>query len=668
MEPMTFHLCRPVLSKAALLPSYLFVHDIFQLMKSSDTPFFNRIHFMALYMAIIVTLLLIFFSRLFILPGQVDLLTNTVNHLFFYDRFIAEYCFISAVIILFINGSAISRTLATLLLGALILVNITQLTSLFLGGEFLSRLAIDNSNHINILFDKRIALLLGGILLLSLLPEVVIRLAKLPAASKKRTATIVLPLLLLGIFFSQSHSWIPDKTQKKLVNIFIDNNIRHTSPLYALYRVFAHRDMTLFSQDFTEAELQRLKQFGFILNNEKPYPLIKHSIYQGALPFASNQGSKEDPPSVILFFNEGISARSLSVYGNTYPEITPHLQDFAKKSMVVKNYYNHTAATYRGLHGQLCSMFPTHGGNSGLYPTFKTFQNTHYLSLPNILQQEGYDTLFLDAHLKEKAYVDDMVKMLGFQQVLTANELSREYLGGTKPAQGDALSDSQLFQCLIGVLKKKEVTNKNRKKPFLLSMYNYGTHSWVNPVNGESHYGDKGNTTLNSVHNLDHAFGLFWTYFQNSSFADNTIIVFTTDHCHYPTQDFIAGVNDPDFQRIFVDKVPLIIHDRTKKLPPSYDADNRTTLDLTPTLLHYLGIKNQPNPFLGNSLFSRKEHPFSLGISSIPPETYIIGSSKIHSTTNSRRYRQDLQLIERFLALNRILEGNDRIWKNGSEQ
>jgi phosphoglycerol transferase MdoB-like AlkP superfamily enzyme len=333
--------------------------------------------------------------------------------------------------------------------------------------------------------------------------------------------------------------------------------------------------------------------------------------------------------------------------------------------MVVDNYFNHTAATYRGLHGQLCSLYPKFGGNSGWYPEYEQLEKTSYLSLPDILHDNGYRTVFLDAHLKDKAYVDDMVHLLGFRTVLTARGLSIDYLHGAAPGQGDALSDTQLFKSLVGLLKREE-TNVG-KQPFMIGLYNYGTHSWVNPTDSEKKYGDAWNPVLNAIHNLDNGFGLFWSYFRQSPYADNTIIIFTADHCHYPTKAFVATVDDPGFQRIFVDRIPLIIHDARRKLPARFDARNRPSLDLAPSLLHYLGIANRPNPFLGRSLFDRDNDLLPWGVAAIDTDIYLMDGRKIYSRTNSREHGEDLRLLEKFISVTRTLEVNNKIWPPGEQ-
>ncbi len=620
----------------------------------------GRILFMTIYLVFLSILYIGGFAHQFNFAGQDDSLSSFLAGILFFDRFIAEYVFTTAVILLLVNGKIFSRCIAYLLLAFFLSINSIQLISITQGGEFLSRLAIDNVNHISILLNVQSLTIPILVVIAILVPEAVIQFAKLQPASGKTLFRVITPLILLVIVFSQSHWWLPKSVYKERTNIFLANNINHTTPSLALYKTLFPDNPEFFSEKFNREELNRLEQFGFFINAENPYPLIKYSIYQGDPPFVQ-KNTNTSAPNIIVFFNEGISARSLSVYGSKFQDITPNLQDFAHHSMVVTNYFNHTAATYRGLHGQLCSLYPTFGGNGGWYPNYKDLNKIKYLSLTKLLNQEGYQTIFLDSHIKDAAYVDDMMRKLDFQEVLTAEELSTSFLSEAKPGHGDALSDTQLFQSLIGLLRKK-TNEEGPKKPFFIGLYNYGTHSWVNSTDDEAHFGDGWNPTLNTMHNLDAAFGLFWSYFQGSPFAENTIIIFTTDHCHYPTQPFIAAIDDPNYQRIFVDRIPLIIHDPQRKLPAYFDSANSTSLDFTPSLLHYLGMKNRPNPFLGRSIFSQKKRPTHLNVSVIEPDIFIIDGKKIHNDKNSKQYQQDLRLLKKFIKISHGLEMTDRLW------
>ncbi|MDD0274419.1 LTA synthase family protein, partial [Shigella flexneri] len=81
-----------------------------------------------------------------------------------------------------------------------------------------------------------------------------------------------------------------------------------------------------------------------------------------------------------------------------------NLYEFRKKSISFNNYYNHTAATFRGLRGQLTSSYQMTGGyykdNSGLGQASKAeiehkLNTYNYITkLPIILEENGYHTYF----------------------------------------------------------------------------------------------------------------------------------------------------------------------------------------------------------------------------------------------------------------------------------
>ncbi|MGX8689000.1 MAG: LTA synthase family protein, partial [bacterium] len=92
---------------------------------------------------------------------------------------------------------------------------------------------------------------------------------------------------------------------------------------------------------------------------------------------------------------------------------------------------------------------------------------------------------------------------------------------------------------------------------------------------------------------------------KSSPLADNTLVVFTGDHCAYG--DLFYRRAFPGYRRINtdVDEMPLAIWHRDV-VPETVDARGRNTLDMVPTLLDYLDI-SAPNYFLGDSLFRSAE-------------------------------------------------------------
>ena len=120
---------------------------------------------------------------------------------------------------------------------------------------------------------------------------------------------------------------------------------------------------------FDRHEIDKLKKNGFEINYLHKFPLIKNNIYNGDYVI----DRRIEKPNIIIIFTEGFSARTSSIYNEKFDKLTPNLEDFSKNksSMLIDNYYSHTAATYRGLHGQLCSIYPTYGGVDGWHDNLK---------------------------------------------------------------------------------------------------------------------------------------------------------------------------------------------------------------------------------------------------------------------------------------------------------
>lgn len=90
--------------------------------------------------------------------------------------------------------------------------------------------------------------------------------------------------------------------------------------------------------------------------------------------------------------------------------------------------------------------------------------------------------------------------------------------------------------------------------------------------------------------------------FNKSDLADNTIIVFTSDHCTYCDDSFKESFPDYERPQQFVDRIPLLMYYKGVT-PQEFDAAGRNTLSLAPTILDYLDI-SEPNYFLGDPLFN----------------------------------------------------------------
>jgi hypothetical protein len=136
----------------------------------------------------------------------------------------------------------------------------------------------------------------------------------------------------------------------------------------------------------------------------------------------------------------------------------------------------------------------------------------------------------------------------------------------------------------------------------LLSLSTIGTHLAFDVTFEEAKFGDGRSQVLDTFHELDRGFGIFWSWFKDSEYAKNTILVLTGDHVMMSNDD-LRHVAGPAFRNHKFDHMGLLILDPTHELPKSFRA-NTTSIDLAPSLLQLVGIQNQRNTFLGLSMFS----------------------------------------------------------------
>ena len=186
------------------------------------------------------------------------------------------------------------------------------------------------------------------------------------------------------------------------------------------------------------------------------------------------QAAYGQPPSVALGSENG-----------TYPDLTPHIDAFAVRSMRVERFFNHTAATFRGLQGMLTSGYPYHGGYSrggwvtGRQGTIDRLSAIRYASLPGILHSHGYQTTFISPHSNANP-LNDMLRALDFATVVAFEDYP-DYLEGPlhpHPDIAGAAIDQDLFRMTCAWLQSAAAETE-AKAPFLLSLYNIGTHAFT---------------------------------------------------------------------------------------------------------------------------------------------------------------------------------------------
>ncbi|MDR2608816.1 MAG: sulfatase-like hydrolase/transferase [Treponema sp.] len=387
---------------------------------------------------------------------------------------------------------------------------------------------------------------------------------------------------------------------------------------------------------------------GAIVPNYKAYKTTPHErerilqkFYKPAL--AGNETAavpaEEARPNVIIIFSEGLSAEVIDKFNDLELNLTPNLDKLYDESLVFINYYNHTAATFRGLRGQLYSTHQYLGGyyanNIGFGQLERTEMDrqleTGLISLVDILNEAGYGTYFINPE-PSNARFSDYLENLHFGNIYSG-EINDRYL-----------TDREVFDLLGNSINAVE-------SPFLMCVYNMGTHHGYDSPDAK--YGDGSDPVKNKFYNFDLQFGKFFENFMASEISNNTFLIFTTDHASYNSPEYKKAFKSR--QKYFVNTIPFFIY-RKGMEHGIVDADGRNSLALSPTVLNLLHINKHDNYFLGSSLFLQNDNAVER-ISAIGDDFYYTGNGMVTRLTVTLKYREEISIIKDYykISVNQFL-------------
>lgn len=218
-----------------------------------------------------------------------------------------------------------------------------QFVFLSQNGEYITNLALENVNQAYLFLNTKYVILLALLLLCAvIIVGIAINRNDKIIYRKKIRIGIGFFIMLFIMFYQNAGTMIADADDIKYFKH------GHASPIC----------------DFITCVYEVANSSNNSEVNSEDYVFYKNWVYKNNLPYASIT-AKESKPNVIVIFTEGTSARLLDCYGGQYEELTPNIDDFARHSMKVDNYYNHTSATFRGTLGQLASCYSYRGGADG---------------------------------------------------------------------------------------------------------------------------------------------------------------------------------------------------------------------------------------------------------------------------------------------------------------
>ena len=298
-----------------------------------------------------------------------------------------------------------------------------------------------------------------------------------------------------------------------------------------------------------------------------PQPPTPQQLQQfmGLMPVHPQPSSTAKPqPHVVLLLLESWSGAYMQSYG--YPEqTTPFFDGLRERSLTTRGMLAGGHRTTEGMFATLCSW---------QNPLGKTVAQTQlqeysYRCLPQLLNEAGYTSVFVQGTNRNTSGVGAFAQLLGFQSSIGKQEINHS----TLPHNSWGLHDADIYQQALTTLRQA-------KGPMLIGINTNTTHDHQLPPGITPQFGDQTQEARykSVLHYADQALQQLITTIESDPTIGETLFVIVADHtglspdlplAHYWVPFLIVGANQPPPQ------------------PLPYLASQR---DVAPTLLDLLNI------------------------------------------------------------------------------
>jgi phosphoglycerol transferase MdoB-like AlkP superfamily enzyme len=413
-----------------------------------------------------------------------------------------------------------------------------------------------------------LAVLLGGIFLLSGLPATWLATAAEPARVRyKRGAIWAAALLALGLALNSDQ--LPS---------FRNNYNRELAKngLWSLFAAFRNNVLDYEAFYAVMPETDAFKQLRHELSEDGSIMLRPDTF--DTLRYVQNDGT-ELKPNVIQITVESLSADFLSTF-NRASGLTPNLAEIASHSLVFDNFYATGTRTDRGMEALSLSLPPTPGRSM-----IKRPRNEGMFTLGSVFRAKGYDTAFIYGGY---GYFDNMNYFFGNNgyRVVDRNSVAKS---DVTFANAWGACDEDLFRWTM----READTQAAAGKPFHFFVMTTSNHRPFTFPEGKIDLPSKTSGRAGAVKYTDYAIGEFLRNAATKPWFKNTVFVIVADHCASS-----AGKTELPVQNYHI---PLFVYAPGGQVTPGHIRALTSQMDYAPTLLGLLNW-SYPSRFFGHDV------------------------------------------------------------------
>lgn len=380
---------------------------------------------------------------------------------------------------------------------------------------------------------------------------------------------------LVAIFFTVDSAKITQVSTNKFLNEIAGNGI------YQLFSAYRNNEINYDQLYATRDEEEMITTLRSLISKQEPHSqFLNNDDISRLIPNPKAGGEKKY--NIIFVSIESLSADFMKAFGNS-ENITPNLDDLAKKGLFFTNLKSTGTRTVRGLEALSLAVPPTPGNS-----IVRRQNNENLFNISSPLIERGYEAKFLYGG---DGYFDNMNYFFGhngFEIVDRAN-FSKDEITFSN-AWG--VADEDLFNKAIKEADKSFASGK----PFLNFIMTTSNHRPFTYPSGKIDIEPKSGRN-GAVKYTDYAIGKLIEEAAKKPWFDNTIFVFVADHCAGS-----AGNTDVPLWRY---QIPAIFY-APKIIKAQIFDKNVSQIDLAPTLMGILNLTYK-SKFFGSDVLNNSK-------------------------------------------------------------
>lgn len=418
------------------------------------------------------------------------------------------------------------------------------------------------------------------------------------------------PLFLVNTIITVAFAWVSWQVLKKQFNVVWPSDLAKAAKHWVAHGFLCFVTIVL-AVIGIRGGLQS-KPISFVNANIFTAPVLNNLILNSSFTFIKSFGAKEirhekyfsnklemlkylngsmdgsllegkrpkSPQNIVIIIIESFGKEYVGVHnGKSY---TPFIDSLMQKSLVFDHAYGNGRRSIEGVAAVMAGI-PALMSEPFISSHFTA---NYFLGLGTLLTPKRYSTAFFHGGHNGTMYFDSFMQSAGVEKYFG----SREY-NNSKDDDGIwGIWDEPFLQYM---LKQTD----QLPQPFMSSVFTLSSHHpFKVPEQYVAQFPEGPIEILKTVSYTDMALQKFFAEAEKKPWYKNTLFIITADHTskHY-LPEFDNEVGDYE--------VPLIMYHPTFKFPAVDRSMVVQQIDILPSVLDFLGIRNKDENYLGSSVF-----------------------------------------------------------------